>query len=143
MPKTDFHFHHTLRVRWGECDAQGIVFNAQYLNYVEVAQAEYYRNLGVLLYDEESRKHFDVATVNVNLNYIAPAMVDDMLDIHMRVTKIGNSSIRVAVEMYRQEPEELLTTGEIVYAAYDSDSGKSRPVPDDVRDNISRLENLD
>ena len=142
MPKEDFRFHHTLRVRWGECDAQGIVFNAQYLNYIEVAQAEYYRNLGVLLYEEESRKHFDLATVNVTLNYVAPARVDDLLDIYIRVSEIGRSSISVAVEMHRQTPEKLLTTGEIVSVAYDSDSGKSRPVPDDVRDLIVEFEEM-
>ena len=140
MPKSDFRFHHTLRVRWGECDAQGIVFNAQYLNYIEVAQAEYYRNLGVLLYDQESRKHFDVAMVNVSLNYLAPARVDDLVDVCMRVEDIGNSSISVAIEMYRQTPEELLATGEAVYVAYDSDKGKSRPVPADVRAKIASFE---
>ncbi|MDA0769124.1 MAG: thioesterase family protein [Chloroflexi bacterium] len=142
MPKVDFRFHYTLRVRWGECDAQGIVFNAQYLNYIEVAHAEYYRNLGVLLYDEESRKRFDVATVNVTLNYIAPAKVDDLLDIYMRVMEIGNSSIKVSVEMHRQTPEEPLTTGEVVYVAYDSDQEKSRPVPDGVRELIIGFEGI-
>ena len=143
MPKEDFRFHHTLRVRWGECDAQGIVFNAQYLNFVEVAQAEYFRNLGVLLYDKQSRKHFDVATVTAKLDFLAPARVDDMLSIYMRVSKIGNTSIRVLVEIHRQGPEELLTTGELVYVTYDSDEGKSRPMPVDVRDLITRFEELD
>ena len=143
LPKSDFRFHYTLRVRWGECDAQGIVFNAQYLNYVEVVQAEYYRNLGVLLYDGDSRNVFDVATVNVSLNYLAPAMVDNLLDIYMRVTGIGNSSIRVAVEMHRQTAEALITTGEIVYVAYDSHQRKSRPVPEDIRRKITIFEGLD
>ena len=142
LPKSDFRFHHTLRVRWGECDAQGIVFNAQYLNYVEVVQAEYYRNIGVLLYDEDSRKDFDVATVNVSLNYLAPAVVDDLLDIYMRVSGIGNSSIKVAVEMHRQAPEELIATGDNVYVAYDSRQRKSHPVPEDIREKISIFEGL-
>lgn len=118
------------------------MFNAQYLNYVEVAHAEYYRNLGVLLYDEESRKHFDVATVTVTLNYLAPAKVDDLIDVYMRVTEIGNSSIKVQIEIHRQEPDELLTTGEAVYVAYDSHEGKSRPVPEDVRGKIAGLEGI-
>ncbi len=106
-------------------------------------QAEYYRNLGVLLYDEDSRKDFDVATVNVSLNYLAPAVVDDLLDVYMRVTGIGNSSIRVAVEMYRQNPEALIATGENVYVAYDSSQKKSRPVPEGIREKITIFEGLD
>ena len=106
-------------------------------------QAEYYRNLGVLLYDEDSRKVFDVATVNVSLNYLAPAMVDNLLDIYMRVTGIGNSSIKVAVEIHRQTAEALITTGEIVYVAYDSQHKKSRHVPEDIREKIAIFEGLD
>ena len=40
MSKAYFKFHTGLRVRWMECDAQGIVFNGSYLNYLEVGQAE-------------------------------------------------------------------------------------------------------
>ena len=41
MPKTDFKFHTEFRVRWMECDAQGIVFNGAYLGYLELSTAEY------------------------------------------------------------------------------------------------------
>ena len=40
MPKADFRFHTSLRVRWMECDAQGIVFNGAYMDYLEVGQSE-------------------------------------------------------------------------------------------------------
>ena len=50
MPKSDFKFSTELRVRWMECDAQGIVFNGAYLGYLEIAQAEYFRNLGFSIY---------------------------------------------------------------------------------------------
>ena len=51
MAKPEFRFHHSLRVRWFECDAQGIVFNNAYLSFVEIAMVEYYRNLGLRLYN--------------------------------------------------------------------------------------------
>ena len=75
MSKNDFRFSMSLRVRWSECDAQGIVFNGAYQNYLEVAQAEYYRNLGIRLYGEISRKHFDTATVKITLEFITPAII--------------------------------------------------------------------
>ena len=127
-------------MRWGECDAQGIVFDAQYLNYIEAAQAEYCRDLGVLLYNENPRKHFDVATVNVTLKYLASARVHDLLDVYMRAVEIGNISITILVVTQRQTPEKLLMTGEVVYIAYDSVKGRARPVPDDVRGKITRFE---
>ena len=46
MGKSEFNFITPIRVRWMEGDAQGIVFNGAYLDYLEIAQAEYFRNLG-------------------------------------------------------------------------------------------------
>ena len=85
MAKTDFKFATQLRVRWSEGDAQGIVFYGVYLDYLDVAQAEYYRNLGLRLYDPEGRRSFDTATVKATLEYRSPARVDDTLDVHARV----------------------------------------------------------
>ena len=49
--KSDFKFHHDVRVRFGETDAQGIVFNAHYLTYFDVAWTEYFRMLGLVYHD--------------------------------------------------------------------------------------------
>ena len=68
MPKGDFKFHASLRVRWMECDAQGIVYNGSYMDYLEVGQAEYYRNLGFSIYKIAERGYFDTAVVKVTLS---------------------------------------------------------------------------
>ena len=133
MPKEDFKFRHRLRVRWGECDAQGIVFNAQYMNYIEVAQAEYFRNLGLRLYSEELRRRFDLATVKATLEYMAPARVDDVLDIYIGVARLGNSSITFRVEMYPANEGAPCTRAEVIYANFNADTGVARPIPDDLR----------
>lgn len=133
MSKEDFRFCCRLRVRWGECDSQGIVFNAQYLNFIEVAQAEYYRNLGVVMYDAECRKRFDLATVKATLEYKAPARVDDVLEVYVGVSQIGNTSITINAEMYGEESGELLHCAEVIYVNYDASLGVARPVPADVR----------
>lgn len=140
MPKGDFRFHCTVRVRWSEGDPQGIVYNARYFDYIEVAQAEYFRKLGILLYDEESRKRFDTATVRATLEFKAPARVDDVLEVHTRVSAIGSSSLTTVSELYRQRSDELLMRAELVYVNYDSDAALSRAVPDDLREAIEDFE---
>ena len=130
----------SLRVRWGECDAQGIVFNAQYMNYIEVAQAEYFRNLGLRLYSDELRKHFDLATVKATLEYMSPARVDDMLCIYIGAVRIGNSSITFQAEMYAEDAEQPCTRAEVIYANFDADTGTPRRIPDDIRDIIGSFE---
>ena len=140
MPKEDYNFNFTLRVRWGECDAQGIVFNAQYMNYVEVAQAEYFRNLGMPHYGEDVRRRFDLATVKATLEYLAPARVDDLLEICTRVSRIGNSSIAFSTEMYLKGADEPCNRAEMIYANFDADTGVPRRIPDDIRELICAFE---
>ena len=140
MAKEDFRFHFSLRVRWAECDGQGIVFFGRYTDYVEVAQAEYYRNLGIRLYDEISRVYFDIATVKLTMEFMAPARADELLDIYARVSRVGLSSITMETEMYRQESSELLNKAEIIFVDYDATTQTSRRVPDDVRSLVDHFE---
>ena len=135
-----FRFRCRIRVRWAECDAQGIVFNGAYFSYLEVAMAAYYRNLGIALYDPEGRRHFDTATVKATLEYISPARVDEVIDLYWRVERIGNSSITTRAEVRDSRSGELVLQAEVVHVDYDSDSGKSRPVPPDMRRLIETYE---
>ena len=132
-----------LRVRWGECDAQGIVFNAQYMNFIEVAQAEYFRNLGLRLYSEELRSRFDLATVKAVFEFMAPARVDDMLNIYTGVSRIGNSSITFNTEMYLADAEQPCARAEVIYANFNADTGVARRIPDDIRGTIGEFEEID
>ena len=140
MAKSQFKFSTPVRVRWMECDAQGIVFNGAYLGYLEIAQAEYFRSLGFSIYRIAQNGYFDCAVVKTVLEFRAPARVDDMLELFARVERIGNTSITLQVEIYRQDSDQLLTTIEAVYAGYDAASGSTRRVPDAIRALVDRFE---
>ena len=140
MPKTDFKFHTSVRVRWMECDAQGIVFNGAYLGYLEVGQAEYFRNLGFSIYKIAQRGYFDSAVVKATLEFKAPARVDDLLDLYVRVSRIGNTSLALQVAIYPQGSDRLLTTMEAVYARFHAQSATTRPVPDEIRELVTHFE---
>lgn len=140
MSKSDFKFHTGLRVRWMECDAQRIVFNGSYLNYLEVGQAEYFRNLGFSIYRIAQRGYFDSAVVTVTVEYKAPARVEDDIDVFVAVTNIGNTSLTLDAEIYLQSSDRLLTTIHAVYGGYDASTGETRPVPDAIRRLINHFE---
>ena len=140
MPKEDFRYSFKLRVRWGECDAQGIVFNAQYMNYIEVAQAEYFRNLGMAHYSLDVRRRFDLATVKATIEYLAPARVDDLLDISIGVCRLGNSSITFRTEMYLHGTASPCNRAEIIYANFDANTGVPRRIPEDIRATVQAFE---
>ena len=141
MPETatnrgDYRFGVPVRVRWQECDAQGIAFNGSYLGWLEVAQAEYFRNLGFSIYRVAAAGYFDSAVAKITIEYKAPVRVDEMLDLRARVARIGNTSLILEVAIFPEgeDPDRApLTTIESVYVGFHADTGGTRPVPDAIR----------
>jgi acyl-CoA thioester hydrolase len=123
-----------------ECDAQGIVFNGAYLGYLEVGQAEYFRNLGFSIYRIAQRGYFDSAVVKATLEFKAPARVDDMLDLYVRISRIGNTSLTLDMEIYPQGSDRHLTMLQAVYVGFYPQSGTSRPVPQEIRELVHHFE---
>ena len=140
MPKFEFKFSTPVRVRWMECDAQGIVFNGAYLGYLEIAQAEYFRNLGFSIYRIAQNGYFDSAVVKADLEFKAPARVDEVLELFARVARIGNTSITLLVEIYAAGSDKLLTNIEAVYVGFYAESGTTRRVPDAIRSLVEHFE---
>ena len=140
MAKSDFRFMTTVRVRWMECDAQGIVYNGAYLGYLEIGQAEYYRNLGFAIYIIPQSGYFDFAVVKSTQEFKAPAKVDEIIELHVRVSKIGSTSLTLNLEIYPEGSDRLLTSIETVYVGYDAATESSRPVPDAIRQLVTRFE---
>jgi acyl-CoA thioester hydrolase len=140
MAKSDFRFMTTVRVRWMECDAQSIVYNGAYLGYLEIGQAEYYRNLGFAIYIIPQSGYFDFAVVKSTQEFKAPAKVDEIIELHVRVSKIGSTSLTLNLEIYPEGSDRLLTSIETVYVGYDAATESSRPVPDAIRQLVTHFE---
>ena len=137
MQQTDFRFSTQLRVRWAEADMQGIVFNGHYLTYADVGITEYFRTLRDANPDAgiTGSEFFAVRTL---LEYQAPASFDDLLDIHVRIARLGNSSMQFAVGIYRDQA--LLVTGEIVYVHADMETRRPEPIGQTFREAIHAFE---
>lgn len=141
MARDEYRFVHTLRVRYDEIDGQQIVYNARYLAYADFAQVEYFRTgLGLHLYDLAEADTFDVATVRAELDYLQSFMLDDVIDIGVRCTAVGTTSLRFTYEMWKQGEDEARFRCNAVYVNFDPVHRAKRPVPHIVRDAIARLE---
>src|SRR5690554_237623 len=113
MQRSEFSFSTPLRVRWSDADMQGIVFNGHYLTYADVGITEYFRALNQSAADTGGVSGSDFFAVRTLLEYQSPALYDDLLDIHVRIARLGNSSMQFLIGIYRGE--DLLVSGEIVY----------------------------
>ena len=138
MRIADFKLVHRLRVRWAEVDRQGIVFNGHYLTFFDVAVTEYWRTIGVRYPEDIVAQGSDIFAVKAVLEYHAPALYDDLLDVCARVSKIGRSSMQFELAIFRGN--ERLVSGELIYVNADPGTRKSLPVPEFVKRAISRFE---
>ena len=127
-------FQHTLRVRYGECDPQGIVFNANYLLYFDVAFTEFWRE-AIGPWMEMGERGYDAVVGEARLKFRAPARFDDDLVITMQVANLGTSSITTAVRILRGD--ELLIEGELRHVVVSTDTWRPVPMPDWIRDGLA------
>ena len=134
----DFTFFHPLRVRWAELDPQGIVFNPNYFMYADLAVTEYMRAVG-FVYPAAFEKHgTDTFTVNASANFRAPAGYDDELRIGVRTARIGRTSLRFEIGVFRDE--QLLADVSMTYVNATRDSRTPAPVPQEFIDRILAFE---
>jgi len=100
-----------IQVRWGEVDGQGVVFNANYLMYADVAVTEFMRSNGIM---EHCRDEFgQTFVVDAHLTFRASARFDDVLSLEVRCERIGRSSYVLAVEMRRDG--DILCSATLTY----------------------------
>jgi YbgC/YbaW family acyl-CoA thioester hydrolase len=134
----DFRFHHRLRVRWVEVDAQQVVFNGHYLTYLDVAVTEFWRSVGLPYPDAMRHVGGDIFVRRNTVDYLAPARLDDWLDIGLRCERVGTSSITLYWTVWTQG--RLLVTGEVVYVFTELATGRAVPVPASVREQLEAHE---
>src|SRR5438552_6992663 len=89
-------FRYYLRVRYGECDAQKVVFNARYADYVDLVTTEFLRALGQ--WDVMVAGRFDYQLVKQTLEWKAPARFDQVLELTLLTKHLGNTSFTLGVE---------------------------------------------
>jgi YbgC/YbaW family acyl-CoA thioester hydrolase len=131
MTRNEFRFFHRLRVRWAEVDMQKIVFNAHYLMYFDTAVADYWRALALPYEEAMHLLGGDLYVKKATVEFNASARLDDQLDVALRCSRIGTSSMLFQGAIFRGE--QLLITCELVYVYADPATQKSQPVPDALR----------
>ena len=123
-------FTHRLRVRYGECDPQGVVFNANYLMYFDVALTELWRE-AIGPYSDMVEAGTDMVVAEARARFVAPARFDDVIDVAPRITHLGNTSMAMTLDILRDG--ELLVSGEMRYVFIDVATKQKTAIPDDVR----------
>ena len=123
-------FKHTLRVRYSECDPQGVVFNANYVAYFDVVLTELWREaLGG--YQDMVDAGTDMVVAEVNVRFLGPARFDDQVDFEARLLRLGETAMSTRIDA--STGGAPVVQGEIRHVFIDPATKAKQPMPDDIR----------
>ena len=126
-------FAHSFRVRYGECDPQGIVFNANYVAYFDLAMTELWREaFGSYAVMEE--RGVDMVVAEVNAQFRGSARFDDLVTLGAAIERLGATGMTTRLELRREE--ELLVEGRIRHVFVDAESWEKTEIPKWVREGL-------
>lgn len=130
-------FRLLLRVRYGECDAQQVVFNARYGDYVDVAATEFYRAV-FGSYQALLEQGLDSQVVRMVTDWSAPARFDDVLQLEVSSLRLGKSSFTLQVDIRRHADQAAIARSEITYVMVDAQAFTKTPIPEVIRAQLER-----
>jgi acyl-CoA thioester hydrolase len=124
-------FRYYLRVRYIECDAQKVVFNSRYSEYVDVGINEFLRAAGVL--GDFISGPLDFQLVKQTVEWKAPARFDQVLELRIAATRLGTTSFTIGTEFRVAGEERVMVTVETIYVLVDGKTLTKLPLPDAIR----------
>ena len=123
-------FRHRLRVRYGECDPQGVVYFANYPVFVDIGMTELWRDR-IGPYNDMVEAGSDMVVAELLLRYRGSARFDEDIDVVIDVERLGETSLTCAWRIERDG--DVLVEGTIRQVCIDPATKSKKPLPPDVR----------
>jgi acyl-CoA thioester hydrolase len=137
--KPPFKYSALTRVGFSDTDAQGIVYYGRYLPYFDSARVEYHRHLDML---ETRPRDVEFVMRASTIEYLAPARFDDLIEVFIRVARIGRTSVTYECAAYRED-DVLMVTAAQTLVLVDLDERKACAIPDWYREKVGAFEGGD
>lgn len=124
-------FTHRLRVRYSDCDPQGVLFNANYLTYFDIAITELWRE-AMGSYERMHELGVDLVVAEANVRYMAPIGFDEEVELGVTITNLGTTSIGTGFELLGAAGG-IAAEGQMRHVVVELDGGGKTPIPEQVR----------
>ena len=132
-------FRLALRVYWEDTDAAGIVFYANFLKFFERARTEWLRTKGYSQEQLRTERGTGFIVTDASISYRRPARLDDLLDVTVALTRVGQASLQIAQQASRIVPDgtnELLADGTIRIGCVELGTYRPRRIPTEILQSI-------
>ena len=134
--RCDYPHIASVPTRWADNDIYGHVNNVTYYAYFDTVVNNY-------LIDEGGLDIFDAPVIGVVVEtmcrFTESVAYPETIELGLRVAKLGNSSVRYELAVFRQGGETAIASGHFVHVFVDRASNKSVPIPDPIRTALNRL----
>ena len=126
-------FKHSVDVRvyYEDTDMGGVVFYANYLKFMERGRTEWLRAVGVNQSDLAAQEQRGFMVTELDIRYLKPARLDDLLQIESEVTRMGRASLHFYQTIFRND--ELLTQSNIQVCCVETVNMRIAAIPQSVR----------
>ena len=138
--KAPFKYAAHTRVGFSDTDAQGIVYYGRYVPYFDLARVEYHRHRGLTAAQLDGNEFVMRA---MHVEYHAPAVFDDLLEIFVRLARIGRTSATYEFAAYRSEDDTLMATATQTLVLVDLEERHACPIPESFADAVRSFEGED
>lgn len=132
----DFPYHLTIPTRWRDVDMYAHVNNVVFYAYFDTVIGHYLMTEGGLDYTQD---HVVGFAVESQCRFLKPLRFPDVIDAGLRVTRIGNSSVRYEVGIFKQGEADPAAFGSFVHVFVDRKTERSTPVPQPIRAALQKL----
>jgi len=137
---SNFYFSYPITVRYSDLDPQAHVNNARYLSYLEQTRVAYVQHLE--LWDGKSFLELGFILANAQVDFKAPILMSDDIQVAMRVSRLGGKSLEMEYQIAGRTEEKIYATASTTLVAYDYHNGCTIPIPEEWRAKIAAFEKI-
>lgn len=135
-PRAAFPHFCEIATRWMDNDVYGHVNNVVYYSYFDTAVNQFLIERGVLDIHNGEVVGF---VVDSGCSYFSPIAFPDVVHVGIRVARLGNSSVRYEIAIYRNADPAPAAVGHFVHVYVERSSNRPVPVPARVRAALAEL----
>ena len=138
MTRPGFSFSTRFKVRYAEVDAQRVVYNSRYLEYVDVAISEFWPWTGMEdLGPEWTEAEFHVR--HTEIDYFKPFVMNDEIEAFVRIERLGGTSMTQRFELCHAVTGDLHCMILMTIVHVDLETARSKPIAGPVRTALEKL----
>lgn len=135
--RAQFQHFHTIQTRWMDNDAYGHVNNVIYYSWFDTVVNQFLIVNQAL--DIEKSQEIGLV-IETQCNYLASVAFPDVISAGVTVSKLGNSSVRYEIGIFKNDEDMAAAQGHFVHVYVDRESRRPVSIPEKIRSLLSTLE---